>query len=663
MIHTIQEEQEGIRRGNYRGNRDVARNRLRTARFIAWDGEGYTDSQGEHHYVLFGNRTECIVSESGNSIHFIDAFELLLDTASRTTANHIIYGGDYDVIMMTKGMPFNVLDRLLKGMPVRYGGYRMQWFRRKYFQLSDGTRSIMLYDVISFFQTTFVKACVEYLGNDETLIEMAAMKARRNTFTLDMLEDEVIPYWESELQYLERLMDVLRNLMAEVDIYPNGWFGPGAVASAILKRESIDSHFVDLIDPIVDAAERSFYGGRFEQFYVGYVENAHEYDIRSAYPAAITKLPSFADAVWTHVDAVTDVEVLHNPYALVRVRWNMLHKPSHISRRGPLPWRDGSGNVYYPLIGSGWYWAIEARNLMTARDCEYSILEAWIPQWTAGIRYPFKFVEGMYTDRARMKAAGNPAQRALKLGMNSLYGKLAQSKGAKRESVNGEYQWKKPRWHQIIWAGWITAFCRGKLWEAMTLADKMNVEVIAVETDALFVNKPLPLIESDSLGDWDHIQLEKLLYIQSGVYCAQENGKWSFKSRGTEGTQAYDSEKWMEICRQLPQTPVEIRVSLNRFGTVLRSTTYARWYNTSKTVQLPSLSSKRMHHEKLCKRCLTDEKNSFADGLHHLVVPQPMLVSDAVGSVPYKFPWREDGAKWNREVSVLLESEPEMEFT
>lgn len=635
-------EWPGIKRQRRkRKGRREHREKLQTARFVAWDGEGYSDDNDDHHYMLFGNSLgESVKAES---LTWKQCFPLLLE--EREGIN-VIFGGDYDIIMMTKGMPWPVRQRLLTSKPVRYDHYRMVWFRRKYFMLKDVNtgRSTILYDVLSFFQTSFVKACREYLGNDETLDHMHEMKLKRDKFTYD--DGDVTPYWRDELDYLVRLCDRLRELLAEVNIHPRGWYGPGAVASALLKLHDMKRYYETPIPPeIVDLGEKAYYGGRFEQFKVGKINRIHEYDIRSAYPKAITELPDFSHCAWRE-ESLTHNPVTFHPYGLYFVSWDVEFTPHQI---GPLPWRDPTGRIFFPLKGSGWYWGIEVEECL-GKSFPPHMYRAHTVMIPTGLDFasPFAWVQQMYDDRAAMKAAGNPAQKALKLGMNSLYGKLAQSTGARKDKRSGE--WLKPKWHNVLWAGWVTAATRARIFDALR---KQRATVVAIETDAVFTTKPIPDITlGEGLGEWEETTIDQILYIFSGVYYALNNGVWKLKSRGVESDRSHSADYWLKVFEQLPHKMMAVTLTIRRFGTDIRQPSrYGRWYDHVTTTVLPSTFSKRMHHPDNCVTCIIQQSN-YAEAFHYMTVPQAMIESDYLESTPYGFPWREDVRfRWSSDFS------------
>jgi hypothetical protein len=128
----------------------------------------------------------------------------------------------------------------------------------------------------------------------------------------------------------------------------------------------------------------------------------------------------------------------------------------------------------------------------------------------------FDWVEPLYDYRQSIGSQG-PGY-PIKLGINSLYGKLAQRKG------NGIY-------HNMIWAGLITAGTRAKLMSAIALAPEA---IIMVATDAVYSLQPLDLPVGKRLGDWELAELEDLFIVQPGLYWSPDKRKK--KSRGLSGS-------------------------------------------------------------------------------------------------------------------------------
>jgi hypothetical protein len=137
------------------------------------------------------------------------------------------------------------------------------------------------------FRVSFVKACQEYgVGDAELLAQVADMKLQRNDF--QGITPEIETYMSQELDLLVDLCDNLRGRLAMANIYPAQWHGPGAIASAVLRTQKVGQAKGSYPDDFRLHAESAYYGGRFEQFQRGtYLGSVYQYDIRSAYPAAM----------------------------------------------------------------------------------------------------------------------------------------------------------------------------------------------------------------------------------------------------------------------------------------------------------------------------------------------------------------------------------------
>jgi hypothetical protein len=612
---------ERKKRTDYTGQPKTRDLTARSRPFVGWDGEGFTTDDGIHHYALFGNsRGERV---SGGRVSWRNVFRLLFATPKECI--NVIYAGTYDVVMMFKDHPQKV--QILKGATVNIENYRVQFLRSKFLKITDKeTRQTRtLYDVFTFFGSSFVKACREYLGDSDLLREIETMKAQRNTFDITDMEGDVEQYMTQELAMLVELCNQLRDMLDKVGIHPASWHGPGSVASQILKTHGVKDKRGEQPDTFIRDAESAYYGGRFEQFQRGHANApVWQYDIRSAYPAAMTHLPNLDGVTWNYINRRHGHESYKYdvmPYGLYHVEYRGDYVPI-----GSLPWRSAKGNIYFPHWANGWYWGVEIPLHMV----QY-ITECWEPYGITDER-PFAFVAEMYRQRAALKVAKQPHQLALKLALNSLYGKLAQSKGAQYDKHKG---WAKPPFHQIMWAGWITAYTRRMIRDAMSATDPANI--VAAETDSVFSLVPLDLPLGTALGQWDCTELEDLVYLQSGVSLVKSEGDWQFKTRGftmrNSGEHTY--QVWSDKLDVFPVDRISMTVNQTRFVTDPRRTDFGRWVNSEHRLTLGgNLLEKRIHIP--CGTC--DDGVSMANRLHPLVVP-PIPYGP---TLPYPFVWNGD---------------------
>lgn len=142
-----------------------------------------------------------------------------------------------------------------------------------------------------------IEADLQLLDKDNKLI--AKMKPLRGDFrTIDL--EPIREYMTGELRQLAVRMDQIRIALEELGLFPSSWHGPGAVASALIRKYKIREHFGGDISTTVksgsqqDFAHHAFAGGRIELLQQGYVKVGYlaAYDLSSAYPAGAVELPS-----------------------------------------------------------------------------------------------------------------------------------------------------------------------------------------------------------------------------------------------------------------------------------------------------------------------------------------------------------------------------------
>lgn len=569
--------------------------------FIAFDGEGITDSENtQQRYTLFGNSRGMEISS--HDLGAVACFELLLATKDRYPKDYmVVFGGNYDVNMMLRDVPVVVVGTLWNLGYVRWGGYRLRYIPGKMFSVTKNGRTAMLYDVLSFFAGSFVHALTEYgVGTSDEIAKITHGKSQRGSFTDKEMLSLVRPYWLLELELLVKLMDKLRYAFEQADIHLTKWYGPGAVANYVLTKNKIYQHKKELPEEIRHAARSAYAGGRFEQFRIGTTtKTVYQYDIRSAYPHALRNLPSFDDrTIWDQrffaIDEQHQVE--YKPFGLYHV--GGYHSEKCVDPQ-PLHWRSKNNNMAFPAIhGGGWHYGC-VLSAIRNQQSQFTVTQCIQP--TTDDRKPFRHIEDLYLNRAQHKREGNPAQYAEKLAMNSEYGKLAQQVGH-----NG----KAPKWHQIEWAGMITAHCRAQLYTAMM---QKPHAIIACETDSIFSTEPLNLDIGENLGQWDLTVLDGLTYLQSGVYFTQGTGHINSKLRGLGAK----SLSW-ETVQEWLKDPVEpIPVPLTRFmtmGSSLGTDKWCTWRQVTKQVNPLNVDSKRYHDPLRCPECKTGM--GLHEGLH-----------------------------------------------
>lgn len=667
--------------------------------FIAWDGEGINvDGAGKpQHYVLFGCSTGQYL-ESPTHLHTFDLLDFILKVGNENpSAFHVGFAFNYDANMVLRSLHPETLSRIHKqgGASIRrlgYGRYYIEFRPSKWFSVTrfginydrktnphDKT-TVRIFDLFGFFQQSFVKAYTSLIGPVPLLVSQG--KDSRGTFT-DI--EYVRMYWSEEIRMLQTLAEKLRALLYGAGLKITSWHGPGALASYSLRVHSIKEHMAIAPAEVREAARHGYAGGRFEMFRIGRTAGpVYSMDINSAYPHGISQLPSLSGGEW--------VESSGRPKRLARfgiyqVRLLPRSGDSFLERAvAPLFHRDKMGNISFPWILDGWYWSPEVRNLLRLHPDRYEIIRGYefqrsgdskfMPQGSPQKEaYPFLWVRDVYAQRQEWKSKGIAGQLALKLQLNSLYGKMAQRVGWNEEKRT------PPTWHQLEWAGWVTSNTRAMLWEVMSRIPPERL--IAVETDGLYTTMSpteLKICDSTVLGGWSVEVYDEILYVQSGLawlrkgQCAQgdrcphqddkgnilEGCAWTCKRRGLDvhtfrldqcinylGT-LRPNEQWAPYVGETTRF-IGLGAALN--ATAPMKVRHCVWETVPREIS-PGKGGKRVHIPIQCDACKAGI--SPAQEAHDMSIRS--LAYKESRSYPHDIPWEDSedpGYEW-REFAVNL---------
>lgn len=576
--------------------------------FLALDSEGKTGTGGKHELTLIAcSNGEYIQNDNG--ICTKDIFAWLISLSKKNPeAIFVIYGGSYDFNMWLKSIDKDTLKRIWERsnqypMWISCSNYAVQYVARKKLVIYDyegygrfykrddtGKLSyqynerIVIYDVSPFWQCSFLTA-LEGMKKDLRLEDVKIIekgKAARADFEAAGLGIEaVLEYTRAELRVLVTMMDTLRQGFYKDGLKLRDWFGPGAIATAILRLNKAPK----TVNPpeIEDIAARAFFGGRIELVQYGHFGKITGLDINSAYPQAITGLPDLSEARWHRTLRIESPDII----GCYKVFWIVKDKAISF---GPLPYRDHEGKVFFPRQGCGWYWSPE---IHTALNTEYYHIQIMDGYWLESpYTYPYKWVEDLYYSRMEAKRAGDHGlQLARKLAMNSLYGKMAQTIGKRKGD--------KPGYTNFVLAGLITSICRARiLYKALQDPGR----VIAFCTDGIYFDGITPATHNIGmlLGDWSVTDYDRAIFVQAGVYWLEREGELEMKSRGIikpKNPQDYLDSLYTAISSGELTVSFPTRNFIT-MGAALKSITplqdiWCRWIDGIKKIDLTQYNTKR----------------------------------------------------------------------
>lgn len=511
---------------------------MKKPNFVGIDGESFIRSVPEKgigptrdtiYNLMCASDRNYIEYSKGRGLNTLDCLGYLIDLANANPgATFVSFYFNYDVNNMLINLPPYHRGLLTTnghcfmypglGFDSPNEGYKVTYIPKKIFTLERGRTipatdttprkweidtSITVYDVWGFFQCGFSPAIDSMeIGTVEQRDFIRGMKADRHGFNSKDIY-KITDYCIVECQLLVSMMDKLADALWDAGIELRSWHGAGAVGSYVMDQYRVQNHLYRPIKPeFNDAVLRAYFGGRIQNLRVGEFETGvKQYDLVSAYPWGATQLPDISDAIeWTTNEYIPGCSTV-----VYHLSWDIVDTGSMI---GPFPFRDKAGCIHFPLSGEGYYWAPEvAACLKVYGDC-FTIHEGYVMTPKYPKPRPFLWIEDVFKERAKLKREGNHSQLALKLALNSMYGKFCQ----------GTIGDKPPKFQSYALAGLITSHVRARIF---ILASEQPDKCIGFSTDGVFFETDAEFSQIDigtGLGQWEQTDYTAGLFIMPGVY-------------------------------------------------------------------------------------------------------------------------------------------------
>jgi len=516
-----------------------AKHRARDARraahkltFIGVDGEGVGND-----YVMLSVGEETL-HNNGKRLSHSDIFPFLYaQYQANPLAVFVGFALTYDFTMWLKGLTekdaYALYDeagiaarrpkngKIRSPFPVRHPNGKWEFDlmgNGKRFRLRPNSRVygnqgwLYVSDVFGYWQTSFVNAInpekwVTPVCTPEEYQIILEGKAKRQTAHFDA---DMQVYNVTENRVLARAMTALNEGLvdtADVRLKRSEWYGPGQAAQKWLAKVEAPTR-LEMIEatpgPVRNRAIEAYYGGWFENLRHGLIEGeVHSYDLLSAYPAIIADLPCLLHGTWEPLKGLPGPDTL----ALVYGEFNGVPD----APTGPLPYRTIEGHIQRPLKVSGCYWWHEiqaARRAGLLPPASYGIAarEIWAYRPRCNHAPPLAEIRDLYAQRLAVDKA-SPQGKAVKVIMNSVYGKTAQTIG-------------EPLFSNMLYAGIITSLCRSRILDAIAAHPGGAGEVLMVNTDGITFASKNPNLElsTETLGAWEHTTQRDLCLFMPGVY-------------------------------------------------------------------------------------------------------------------------------------------------
>lgn len=498
--------------------------------FIGCDGEGAgVDDDGRQNYLHLQIGDKAL--HTGKRLTTEECLDFICDAPPNDKAILVGFSFGYDVTQILRDLGqervsklFEKKDRGAGHSPwTYYKDYGIDYLPRNHFRvcrierLSNGAvkpiknSARTIYETFGFFQRSFEGVLKQFdvATPDEKQI-IAHNKARRGVFETVGKEEQ--DYCALECELLARVMEQFRDYTEQANIKPRTWNGAGKLAFVMHKdHETPTKDDCNFPPELAAAFNYAYYGGRFEITRTGLIDGPiYEYDICSAYPAAMQDLPCIYHGEWR---SLTKSELRKLPADRIYLCYGSFKSVDKDERWGKInvfPVRTKAGVLVWPDNGAGCYWHEEIEWAETFGQ-KFAAKSGFIYERKCDCQ-TFNWVEEKYEYRKKIGKDG-PGY-PIKLGINALYGLLAQRVGA-------------AKFANIMLAGLITSRTRAKLLEA---ASQKPGGVIMMATDAVYTTEPLELDIGGKLGQWEAHEFADLFLVQPGLYWSPDLAKK--KSRG-----------------------------------------------------------------------------------------------------------------------------------
>lgn len=485
----------------------------------AVDGEAdLPDEHGRQNYNLMVAGGKVLrPSLFSDYLHSVEIFEFLLSLPNDYLVGYYI---GFDVTHWLRHVPAEKIERIfledkqIFGNYTWYKQYGIQYIPGQFFRvcriepntfppkaLKDSARTVN--ETAGFFRGPFLDALATMqIGTAGEMAEIRAGKEARGK--TELAADQVERYCKLECRLLAKAIGKLINQFEDCGYPLRDYRGAGAAATAMLNANpqipqrpkqptrparidcSHEEHRYPDDTRWRQAVMTAMAGGRIENRGYGAIDGElFANDINSAYPAALLTTPCPKHTNW--------IKFKGKPkgwrWYLAKGSWQTSDKIAW----GPLPARTKEQSIIYPMSVSGWWWSPELENLEG-----FQFEGGWGADQECDCE-PFDFINDIYADRLEL---GPVRGLPLKIGLAAITGKFAQRKHA-----------SAARWRDLVVAG--ITYSQTRRW----VRDLLTDDALSVATDAIFSRKPLPIVQSKFLGEWQVTRLpDGIFTVQPGIF-------------------------------------------------------------------------------------------------------------------------------------------------
>ena len=411
---------------------------------------------------------------------------------------------------------------------------KIKFVSGKFALFSIKKREYVYYDLAGFLPGGLDFNAQKYIGKGKKSIDLYLPEASLE----QMLSPEVLAYCKQDSAITGELADYFTSACNKNGIYTKNYSSPASLATSyftshcdIPTLQSITKYKYTR----AKLAYEAYKGGFVSTFKRGYFPKVYVYDINSAYPYQMTKLPDYRKG--TMLMRIGDIpkDAYHG--------WLRCNIDVPDDLYGPGYYNPVA--VYLKKFNKNFYFSGKIQATITL--LEYNALKPyykieplqgiyWIPDELSFVfRDP---VTSLYQKRlANLDNAS--MQVVLKLVLNGFYGKSIQ------KIPQGDGGYSTGNLFNPFYASYITAGARIQIFE--TLVKYVHPEhLISIMTDSVTMTEPsIPTSPGKVLGEYTLEMEGEGLFIGSGLYTLRTPNRTKTATRGFKFNKKID---FIELC-------------------------------------------------------------------------------------------------------------------
>lgn len=514
----------------------------------------------------------------------VKKFSDFMNLACRLGEKFVTYNVMYDVSALLALLPQKFWQKLFIEQVAGNGkDLWMKLLSRKLWIVRSGDYRFEMYDLWPFFQCGLGDALKKFGAPASLQKRKISKNLLRNLSPENYRKHrkEIDHYAQADAAGLQWLCDELLQTLKDIGLETDALYGVGFFAKKYLKKNGVN--FGKLPGRYAEFVDKCYYGARIEVLKRGHWQKAYGYDIRSAYPSGLAKLPDFSKAKYYYS------RYPETKWFFAECMVKMKESSFYL-----LPYRYKETIIFPRYDGQRtWLTSLEADYLFRHGLAEIEFVKTL--NIKVGGRKPYvRLVKKLY----KMRKLGGMKKQVFKLILNSLYGVAAEKiDHYKRVELDdavysylrllrrNEYKafvlaqsrrckeakrfWAKAcscqvcndtrkvmrfmphsskKHHELLGefyrmyrrdgrmankavAAFVTAGARVKIFDAMRKAGNAT---LCVFTDCIYTTKKIDMNLQEKLGAWEFQGCKPMTIIGSGVY--QFGKKVKFRGFGFKGS-------------------------------------------------------------------------------------------------------------------------------